>query len=727
MVDEACRHDGLHRRAFFGLAAGAVAAPALATLLGAAPAQATPGRPGRKLTFAAVSDTHVNTTSPQSTTWLAQVYQSIARRDPDLVLHCGDITDTGLPDEYDQYGRLLPEELRGKIHYSPGNHETRWDPSAKKEFHSHFGPTPYSFDAGGVHFVGFDPTQVLQEPGHYGPAGLDWLERDLRRLHRDTPVVLFQHFPFGNQFYYVDDQPAVLDVLAEHNLRGVIAGHVHREDVTRFNGLTQVTLNAVLNGPTYYWAEKTVDAHGTAVLDVRRVTVAADGTDTEAPFATIPLTGGGQGREQRPRYVHAGKVSGGSLPVEVRASATQQVGVQPYPQAVFGGTSPAAWQPLSGAKDRWTGSVDVSALAPGHQRLQVRVNAADGSWWEQVVLFTVPAVAGDPVGRWQEQLSGSVQGGVTLADARSGLVLAASSAGEVTALRRGGQRAWHTQVGPVYRRPAVNGQLAFVPSADHHLYALDVRNGRRVWSFDAHAPVISAPLVSTVDGREQVVFSAGQALFALGTDGRRHWSVPARGFSSGQAASDGERVYTAAADGYARAHDARTGAEVWAYQMVTGVEHRIALYSGWDTVVALGGGVVIVATVSSAIALDAATGAVRWTVPGSAMYAPALIVGDSVLLTTEWGVLTLVDLATGKTRWTTNLALRVFNAGVAISDGTAWVLTVDGKVIGVRLADGARLGWLQQSLVYTFGRPVIDGRALVVGDQNGVVHGISLP
>ncbi|MFI5611868.1 PQQ-binding-like beta-propeller repeat protein [Amycolatopsis sp. NPDC051903] len=713
------------RRGFLGLAAGAVAVPGLASVLGAAPAGAvTPAR-GGGLRFAAVSDTHVNTTSPQSTAWLTLVYQSIARREPDLVLHSGDITDTGLPDEYEQYGTVVPDALRGRIHYSPGNHETRWDPSAKEEFHGHFGPTPYSFDAGGVHFVGFDPTQVLQEPGHYGPAGLDWLDRDLRGTRPGTPVVLFQHFPFGNEFYYVDDQPAVLDVLAGHNLRGIVAGHVHRENVTRFNGLTQVTLNAVLNGPTYYWAEKTSVA-GTPVLAVRRVTVAADGTDTEAPFATIPLAGAGQGREQQPRYVHLNPVAGGQLPVEVRAQGTQ-VGVQPYPQAVFGGSSAGAWQPLAADRDRWTGTVDVSALAPGRQRLQVRVSAADGSWWEQVALFTVPAKTGDPASRWQQQLSGSVQGGVSLADARTGRVLAASTAGEVTALDRGGHRAWRTQLGPVYRRPAVGKDLAFVPSADHHLYALDVHTGRRAWAFDAQAPVLSAPSVTTVDGQEQVVFSAGEALFAVGADGRRRWSVPGRGFSSGQAASDGDRVYTSAADGYARAHDARTGAELWAYRMVTGVEHRIALYSGWDTVVATGGDVVIVATVSSALALDRATGALRWTVAGSAMYAPALITGTSVLLTTEWGVLTLVDLATGKQLWQTNLALRVFNAGVAISDGTAWVLTVDGKVIGVRLADGARLGWLQQSLVYTFGRPVLDGKTLVVGDQNGAVHGISLP
>ena len=61
----------------------------------------------------------------------------------------------------------------------PGNHEVRWDPTAKGLYREHFGAVPHSFDAGGVHFTGFDPTQPLLEPGHCGAAGLEWLARDL--------------------------------------------------------------------------------------------------------------------------------------------------------------------------------------------------------------------------------------------------------------------------------------------------------------------------------------------------------------------------------------------------------------------------------------------------------------------------------------------------------------------------------------------------------------------
>jgi len=167
--------------------------------------------------------------------------------------------------------------------------------------------------------------------------------------------------------------------------------------------------------------------------------------------------------------------------------------------------------------------------------------------------------------------------------------------------------------------------------------------------------------------------------------------VTNRGFSAGQAACDGRLVYTCAADGYARAHDAFTGQQVWAAAMVSGDQHRVALYSGWDDAVVLGAGAVIVATVSGSLALEAATGSVRWKLAGSTMYPPAVVLGDgTALLTDEQGTICRVDLADGRARWQAALKLRVLNAGVTADSDTAWVLSARGRLIGVRLADGRR-------------------------------------
>jgi outer membrane protein assembly factor BamB len=602
------------------------------------------------LRFAMVTDSHVglvpDTDAPAER--LSRVYAAIGRLAPDFVLHCGDITDTGLPGEYELYQQTVPATLRGRIRHVPGNHDVRWDPTAKGLYHTHFGSAPYSFDAGGVHFIGLDPTQPLLEPGHCGAAGLEWLARDLGRLAAGTPALLFQHYPVGGGHDYVDDQAALLELIAGHDVRGIVAGHVHRETVTRLDGLTQVTLQAVREDAVFYWA----DLNDGQELAVSRVTVAGDGTQASSPVTTVPLSG-----RHPPRMATTGGTPRARLPV-----------------------------------------------------------AAGG--------------AGLPRHQWRLRLTGSVQGGIATAGR---VVVAASTGGDVAAIRVGadpGDRRiawlWRVRLGPVYRRPGVASaaRTVFVPSADQHLYALDADTGLVRWRFAAGAPVLSEPLVAP----DHVVLTAGERLLAVdAATGRLAWAVPGRGFSAGRAGCDGERVYTAAADGYARAHDLRTGREVWSHLMVSGDRHRVVLYGGWDDVVILGAGAAIVATVSGSQALEAATGAPRWTFPGSTMYPPAVVLGDgTALFATEQGVVSRVGLADGGTVWQARLGIRVQNAGLAVAGESAWVVSADGRLVRVRLADGHEQGSVRHTLAHCFSAPAVVGDTLIAGDQDGVVHGIRL-
>ena len=329
---------------------------------------------------------------------------------------------------------------------------------------------------------------------------------------------------------------------------------------------------------------------------------------------------------------------------------------------------------------------------------------------------------------WRVRLAGSVQGGIAAAGRT---VVAASTAGQVAALRPedGGVR-WQSQLGPAYRRAAIDvaGRTVFVPSADRHLYALDAQTGRTRWRFDAGAPVLSAPAVAMAGQDEYVVFGAGPQLFALAAaTGQPAWSVPGRGWSAGRAHGDGRLVYTCAADGHARAHDLRTGREAWSHRMVTGDEHRVALYSGWDCVVTFGAGMVIVATVSGSQALDAATGAPRWSFPDSAMYPPAVVLDDgTALLTSEQGTVSRVALADGQAVWQARLGVRLQNAGPAVAGDRAWVVSEAGRLIGVRLADGRQIGSRQLARARCFSAPAVVGGTLIAGDQDGFVHGIRL-
>ena len=240
--------------------------------------------------------------------------------------------------------------------------------------------------------------------------------------------------------------------------------------------------------------------------------------------------------------------------------------------------------------------------------------------------------------------------------------------------------------------------------------------------------MLSEPLAATAGPDDYVVFTAGDRLLAVeAVTGRLAWAVPGRGFSAGRAACDGERVYTAAADGYARAHDLRTGREAWSHPMVSGDPHRVALYSGWDDVAVLGGGTVLVATVSGTQALETATGAPRWTFPGSTMYPPAALLGDgTALLTTERGVISRVSLDDGGTVWRASLGSRMQNAGLAVAGDSAWAVSASGRLVRVRLADGDIAGSVRLTRAHCYSAPAVVGDILIAGDQDGLVHGVRL-
>jgi outer membrane protein assembly factor BamB len=109
------------------------------------------------------------------------------------------------------------------------------------------------------------------------------------------------------------------------------------------------------------------------------------------------------------------------------------------------------------------------------------------------------------------------------------------------------------------------------------------------------------------------------------------------------------------------------------------------------------------------------------------MYPPAVPLGDgTVLLTTERGVISRVNLADGGTVWQASLGTRVQNAGLAVAGDSAWVVSEPGWLVQVRLADGAVAGSVRFTQAHCYSAPAIVGDVLVTGDQDGLVHGIRL-
>jgi len=238
----------LDRRRFLKIAGTSLGVGALYTafprLAGSAEAAEAARRLGLKngekptaFTFAQLSDAHVGFDGPIGTRALEKAVDTIngLPQAPDLVLFTGDLThDTEKPGEHAARMNLF-REISGrlkvaKIYHVPGEHDAGLD--GGELYRNVFGPTHYSFDHRGVHFVALD--NVSRARPEVGPEQRAWLAKDLARFPRTAPIVVFTHRPLfdlrPDWEWFTSDGDEVMNLLAPYENVTVLYGHIHRED-----------------------------------------------------------------------------------------------------------------------------------------------------------------------------------------------------------------------------------------------------------------------------------------------------------------------------------------------------------------------------------------------------------------------------------------------------------------------------------------------------------------
>jgi predicted MPP superfamily phosphohydrolase len=160
---------------------------------------------GGGFSFVQISDTHIGFNKKANPDVVGSLNTAIREinaleRQPDFVIHTGDITHLSKPVEFDQAAELLKGLRARELHTVPGEHDMVDETAtAYRERYGKdaLGDGWYSFDHGGVHFtalinvVDFKPGGL----GRLGAAQLDWLKQDLAGLADDTPIVAFAHMP----------------------------------------------------------------------------------------------------------------------------------------------------------------------------------------------------------------------------------------------------------------------------------------------------------------------------------------------------------------------------------------------------------------------------------------------------------------------------------------------------------------------------------------------------
>jgi 3',5'-cyclic AMP phosphodiesterase CpdA len=172
---------------------------------------------------------------------------------PDFVLFGGDLAQLGKPGEL-ELGRQLLKDVKAPLKMIVGEHD--WYLDLGEKWKDMFGPDHYSFDHKGVHFValnsvvekdfwtakGYTPEERMnivaglddnrQSPFEVGEEQRAWMKKDLAKIDKRTPVVVFSHSPLYKLYkpwnFWTDDAEQVQALLQPFDTVTVIHGHTHQ-------------------------------------------------------------------------------------------------------------------------------------------------------------------------------------------------------------------------------------------------------------------------------------------------------------------------------------------------------------------------------------------------------------------------------------------------------------------------------------------------------------------
>jgi outer membrane protein assembly factor BamB len=302
--------------------------------------------------------------------------------------------------------------------------------------------------------------------------------------------------------------------------------------------------------------------------------------------------------------------------------------------------------------------------------------------------------------------------------------------------------------GRVISTPAVVGDAVYVGSTDGSLYALARADGSQRWKFDTRGPIASSPavvnglvIVSSVDGGIYAVdATSGAQRWVFRTKGERRFTAPGiHGaiprtermpdpfdvFLSSPTVVDGV-VYVGSGDQHVYALDAASGALRWSFATGDVVHASPAVADGvvyigsWDR---------------NLYALDAATGRERWrytTGSDTTIYnqvglasSPA-VSGGTVFVGGRDGHFHAVDARTGALKWKIDNNGGWTIASPAVHEGVVYFPTSDGRRFkGAAAATGEIVIDLQMANI-SFSSPAVAGGVVYFGTSDGFLNAVGI-
>jgi 3',5'-cyclic AMP phosphodiesterase CpdA len=208
-------------------------------------------RQPRTFKFIHASDPHIDSAHVNRVRRFTAMDDSIG---PAFTLLSGDLIYDSMSQQEPRARRFFEQflaemTLRAPYWAVPGNHDhfgiipsrshvPDTHPLYNRGMYRHyFGPEYYSFNYGGVHFIGLDTVQP-DDSAYYGGVDslqLAWLARDVAAVPTSTPVVLFAHIPLASG---LPSMSGYLDL-------GMVSSVAHVNGKTRFRHMGANTLEVL--------------------------------------------------------------------------------------------------------------------------------------------------------------------------------------------------------------------------------------------------------------------------------------------------------------------------------------------------------------------------------------------------------------------------------------------------------------------------------------------------
>jgi len=622
------------------------------------------------LHFAQITDVHLSTERRcLPADFRGDLARILERHDLDFIIASGDLTAGGKPEEFAAF-RDIVDSLSVPVYPAAGNHDDDSSVDAGA-YRQALGPLHYSTRVGPLHLVVYDGEAWQREGLSAGENGEafpwiastidDWLDADLTALSPDQPILLVNHFPWGEQLYRR---------MHSHRIVGVLSGHWHSSRrCVDSGGLVHYATPSLCFGGidqsprgyrTFRYADRELESRS-HTLSPRPLWPGVGDRATPALTTTLSKPHLGQswpqfqGGARRTGFAHQGptpplgQVWCASLPGAIHTAppvlAEDQVvqttwddddGMGAGISALDAATGKRRWRFASGASIRHSAAFAqgrVHAITTSGRL--VCLDAGEGALrWS----YDLP----DPSNRWVYS-SPLVVDGNLIAGISSHLVCLKAETGQVSWTRMDlGIEDWISS----YPSPASDGQCVVVAfyMQPTSLAALDVHSGETIWQRDGDKAnyIYATPVIDD----DSVIAVSGSAVRAVDLKtGDVRWECPIslQRVQSTPSLS-GKHLVVSTGQGQVHTIDTTCGELIWTWQ----IETQIPMFTPYLR-------------------------------QGPTTLSSPIVAGDLVWVGGADGCLYAISMESGSLVWSVDIGSPVGASPIASGDAM-WIGTTDGRV-----------------------------------------------